>query len=97
MVAGIGTEHSLIAHMPFRCLDDRNEEFLFSAGAVSLRLHNDLMFLVNRRDPGFITSQVDTIAGTMSQTERTMSELQFLTGLDGKEESAPAIVSREVQ
>ena len=46
---------------------------------------------------GFITSQVNTIAGSMSQTEKTMSELQFLTGLDNKEESAPAIISKVTQ
>ena len=61
------------------------------------KINGILESAVNRRDPGFITSQVDTIAGSMSQTERTMSELQFLTGLEGKEDSAPAIVSREIQ
>jgi hypothetical protein len=43
---------------------------------------------VNRQDPGFITSEVDGVTATMEQTERAMSDLQFLSGL-GEQEVAP--------
>jgi hypothetical protein len=47
---------------------------------------------VNRQDPEFILGQVDLVASGMVQTERTMNELQFATGLDAGDESVPAIL-----
>jgi hypothetical protein len=50
---------------------------------------------VNRHEPEFISGQVDHVASSMVQTERTMSELQFLTGLDSTEENIPQMLQRE--
>lgn len=51
---------------------------------------------VNRHDPDFISGQVDQVASSMVQTERTMSELQFLTGLETTaEEAVPPMLQRE--
>ena len=36
---------------------------------------------VNRQDPDFLSSQVDSAAESMRQTEKAVSELQHLTGL----------------
>ena len=36
---------------------------------------------VNRQDPDFLSSQVDSAADSMRQTEKAVSELQHLTGL----------------
>jgi len=47
---------------------------------------------VNRQDPEFILGQVDLVASSMVQTERTMNDLQFATGLDAGDESVPAIL-----
>ena len=47
---------------------------------------------VNRQDPDFILGQVDLVASSMVQTERTMNELRFATGLDAGDESVPAIL-----
>jgi hypothetical protein len=36
---------------------------------------------VNRQEPDFISGQVDQVASSMLETERTMNELRFATGL----------------
>jgi hypothetical protein len=62
------------------------------------RLENKICSLselaVNRQEPDFIVSQVDQVASSMVQTERTMNELQFVTGLDVDEE-VPQLVQRQ--
>ena len=50
------------------------------------RLENKIQSLselaVNRQEPNFISGQVDQVAASMLDTEKTMNELQFVTGLD---------------
>ena len=50
---------------------------------------------VNRQDPEFILGQVDLVAYSMVQTEQTMNELQFATGLDAGDDSVPAILRKD--
>ena len=45
---------------------------------------------VNRQDPDFLSSQVDSAAESMRQTEKAVSELQHLTGLADQLEEPPA-------
>src|SRR5690606_347231 len=60
------------------------------------RLENKIRSLselaVNRQEPDFISTQVDQVASSMLQTERTMNELQFATGLTATEEHVPNLV-----
>ena len=49
---------------------------------------------INRQDPQFVTGQVDLVASSLVQTEQTMNELQFATGLDPIDDAAPAIIPR---
>jgi hypothetical protein len=49
---------------------------------------------VNRQEPDFIVRQVDQVASSMVQTERTMNDLQFATGL-AVEEAVPELVQRQ--
>ena len=62
------------------------------------RLENKICSLselaINRQEPDFIVQQVDEVASSMVQTERTMNELQFATGL-AVDEAVPQIVQRE--
>jgi hypothetical protein len=62
------------------------------------RLENRICSLselaINRQEPDFIVQQVDEVASSMVQTERTMNELQFATGL-AVDEAVPQIVQRE--
>jgi hypothetical protein len=62
------------------------------------RLENKIRSLselaVNRQEPGFISSQVDGVASSLAQTERTMSELDFATGLQTLDEQVPTLLQR---
>lgn len=54
------------------------------------RLENKIRSLsemaVNRQEPEFISGQVDQVASSMLETEKTMNELQFATGLESLDE-----------
>jgi hypothetical protein len=62
------------------------------------RLENKISSLselaVNRQEPDFIVRQVDQVAESMVQTERTMNELEFATGL-ATDEAVPQLVQRQ--
>ncbi len=47
---------------------------------------------VNRQEPDFISAQVDAVAGSMLETEKTMNELQFVTGIAPSDEQAPDLI-----
>ena len=48
---------------------------------------------VNRQDPEYISNQIDIVADSMKETERTMSDLEFVTGIGGLEDEAPELMS----
>jgi hypothetical protein len=52
---------------------------------------------VNRQDPDFLSSQVDSAAESMRQTEKTVSELQHLTGLGDQLQEPPAILESDLR
>ena len=60
------------------------------------RLENKIRSLselaVNRQEPDFISGQVDQVATSMMQTERTMNDLQFATGLAAVDQGAPELL-----
>jgi DNA repair exonuclease SbcCD ATPase subunit len=60
------------------------------------RLENKIRSLsemaVNRQEPEFISSQVDHVAASMMETEKTMNELQFATGLNSLDEQTPELL-----
>ena len=64
------------------------------------RLENKIRSLsemaVNRQEPEFISSQVDHVASSMIETEQTMNELQFATGLDTFDDEAPEMLRAEM-
>jgi hypothetical protein len=59
------------------------------------RLENKIRSLselaVNRQEPDYISGQVDQVATSMLETEKTMNELQFVTGLDTAEDAPPLL------
>jgi chemotaxis protein histidine kinase CheA len=63
------------------------------------RLENKIRSLselaVNRQEPEFISAQVDQVASSMLQTERTMNDLQFATGIDLADEAVPPLLTRQ--
>ena len=52
---------------------------------------------VNRQDPDFLTSQVDSAADSMRQTEKAVSELQVLTGMAEQIDEPPAILDADLR
>ncbi|MCC6124317.1 MAG: hypothetical protein IT426_05115 [Pirellulales bacterium] len=60
------------------------------------RLENKIRSLselaVNRQEPNFISSEVDHVASSMMDTEKTMNDLQFATGLDALDEQTPELL-----
>jgi hypothetical protein len=52
---------------------------------------------VNRQDPDFLSSQVDSAAESMRQTEKAVSELQHLTGLADQLQEPPAILDSDLR
>lgn len=60
------------------------------------RLENKIASLaelaINRQEPDFIAGQVDAVAGSMLEMERTMNDLQFATGLSPLDEDVPDLM-----
>jgi 5-bromo-4-chloroindolyl phosphate hydrolysis protein len=52
---------------------------------------------VNRQDPDFISTQVDSAAESMRQTEKAVTELQHLTGMADQLEEPPAILESDLR
>jgi hypothetical protein len=52
---------------------------------------------VNRQEPDYISGQVDQVAASMRETEKTMNELQFATGLETVDEAPELLRERQVQ
>lgn len=50
---------------------------------------------VNRQDPEFITGQIDAVADSMKETERTMNDLQFVTGLGDIDAEVPDLMNEQ--
>jgi len=60
------------------------------------RLENKIRSLsemaVNRQEPEFISGEVDHVASSMIDTEKTMNELQFATGLNPVDNEPPELM-----
>jgi chemotaxis protein histidine kinase CheA len=60
------------------------------------RLENKIRSLgelaIGRQEPDFIAGQVDQVAASMRETERTMSDLNFATGLEPLNEEVPSLL-----
>jgi hypothetical protein len=60
------------------------------------RLENKIRSLsevaVNRQEPNFISTEVDHVASSMMDTEKTMNDLQFATGLDNFDDQTPQLL-----
>ena len=50
---------------------------------------------ISHGDPGTISTQVDSVAGSVAETEKTLDDLKFVTGLSSFDESVPEILPRQ--
>lgn len=60
------------------------------------RLENKIRSLnevaINREEPQYISEQVDQVATSLLETEKTMNDLQFATGLETIEDAVPSLL-----
>ncbi len=65
------------------------------------RLENKIKSLaeiaVNRQEPDYVSNQVDQVAQSMLETERTMNDLKAFTGLGSLDEDAPSLMKTATQ
>jgi len=67
--------------------------------AEQKRLENKIRSLaelgISKGDPGMLSTQVDSVAGSIQETEKTLSELEFVTGFSTyDDEAVPEMVNR---
>lgn len=51
---------------------------------------------VNRQDPDFLTSQIDSVSESMQSTEKAINELQQLTGIVDEMQAPPVILEAQI-
>jgi hypothetical protein len=65
------------------------------------RLENKIKSLaelaVNRQEPEYISDQIDQVAHSMMETEKTMYDLQYVTGLDEVHAEVPELMRATVK
>lgn len=75
--------------------DKANANYEFVSHELD-RLENKIKSLaelgVNRQEPDYISSQVDTVARSMLDTEKTMNDLHFATGLSPLNDETPELL-----
>jgi hypothetical protein len=75
-----------------------NERFVsIELDRIEEKIHALSEAAVNRQDPDFITSQVDSVAESMRQTEQTLGQLQAITGLVEDLDAPPPILAAELE
>ncbi|HMF95302.1 MAG TPA: hypothetical protein VKE96_13440, partial [Vicinamibacterales bacterium] len=74
----------------------KNAEFVsIELDRIEGKIQTIAEMAVNRQDPDFLSSQVDSAADSMRQTEKAVSELQHLTGLAGELAEPPPIMETD--
>lgn len=67
-------------------------------GLEIARLENKIQALselaLNRQEPDFVSGQIDQVAKSMVETEQTMNDLRFATGLDMVDQEVPSLLER---
>jgi hypothetical protein len=75
----------------------KNTEFVrFELDRIEAKIHALTETAVNRQDPDFLTSQIDSVAESMQSTERAISELQQITGIVDELQEPPAILEADI-
>jgi hypothetical protein len=89
----LGTSQGRLAN--FRKAEENYELMGLEIERLEGKIHSLSELAINRQEPEFISGQIDQVAASMQQTERTMSELQFVTGLKSVDEEVPQILRDE--
>jgi chemotaxis protein histidine kinase CheA len=72
---------------------EKNAEFVrVELDRIEAKIHAVTEAAVNRQDPDFLTSQIDSVTETMQSTEKAITELQHITGLVDELQEPPVIL-----
>lgn len=84
------TSHSRLAN--YKKAEENCELMGLEIERLENTIHSLSELAVNRQEPEFISGQIDQVASSMVQTEKTMSDLQFVTGLKSVDDEVPEIL-----
>jgi hypothetical protein len=87
------TSHARLAN--YRKAEENCELMGLEIERLENTIHSLSELAVNRQEPEFISGQIDQVATSMVQTEKTMGELQFVTGLKSLDDEVPQILRDE--
>jgi phage terminase Nu1 subunit (DNA packaging protein) len=72
---------------------EKNAEFVrVELDRIEAKIHAVTEAAVNRQDPDFLTSQIDSVTETMQSTEKAITELQHITGIVDELQEPPVIL-----
>lgn len=75
----------------------KNSEFVrVELDRIEARIQAIAESSVNRQDPDFLSSQIDSVTQSMQSTEKAISELQQITGLVDQMQEPPAILEADL-
>lgn len=89
----LSTSHARLAN--YRKAQENCELMGLEIDRLENTIHSLSELAVNRQEPEFISGQIDQVAQSMVQTEKTMGELQFVTGLKSADDEVPQILRAE--
>jgi hypothetical protein len=70
-----------------------NYEFVqLEIGRLEKKIESLAELAINRQEPDYISSQIDQVAHSMHDTEKTMNDLKFVTGVELLDDAAPVIL-----
>ena len=76
----------------------KNAQFVvIELDRIEQKIHALAEMAVNSQDPDFLSSQVDSAAESMRQTEKAVTELQHLTGLASQLDEPPPILESDLR
>jgi len=84
------TSHARLAN--YKKAEENCELMTLEIERLENTIHSLSELAVNRQEPEFISGQIDQVASSMVQTERTMGDLQFVTGFKALDEEVPPIL-----
>jgi len=77
---------------------EANDQFVsLELERVENKIKSLVEISINRQDPEYISGQIDAVASSMKETERTMNDLQFVTGLGALDDEAPELMTTHEQ
>lgn len=79
----------------FNKAEENHELMSLEIDRLENTIHSLSELAVNRQEPEFISGQIDQVTSSMVQTEKTMGELAFVTGMQLANEEVPPILRNE--